>query len=162
MTTAQARAARTAAPAIALPTAVATLSLLATAAMWAGFPFVSPLVWAAALVAVAVGCAAAARRAHGTKGETASHLAVEPFAMALMVVLDLFHTHGTSPTATTAHAGHLDGLAVILPLAVAVLAVLCPVLAVRHARSVGFARGTLPVVAATAMAVMAVEMLLPH
>ncbi|ERK69637.1 hypothetical protein N136_04041, partial [Leifsonia aquatica ATCC 14665] len=43
MTTAPARAARTPAPALALTTAVAVLSLLATAAMWAGFPVVPPL-----------------------------------------------------------------------------------------------------------------------
>jgi len=150
-----------------LPSAVALLSLLATAAMWARFPLVPPLAWAVALVAVAVGCAAAARRARGAQRGAqrgaASHLAVEPFAMALMVVLDLFHTHGSaSAAASLGHTGHAAGLGIVLPLAVAVLAVLCPVLAVRHVRSVGFARGTLPVVAATAMAVMAVGMLLPH
>jgi len=163
MTTAPARAARTPAPALALPTAVAVLSLVATAAMWAGFPVVPPLAWAAALVAVAVGCAAAARRARGTQTGAASHLAVEPFAMALMVVLDLFHTHGRAESTTAAsHAGHVDALALILPVAVAMLAALCPVLAVRHARRVGFARGALPVVAAIAMAIMAAGMLLPH
>jgi len=163
MTTAPARAGHAAPSAVALPSAVAFLSLLATAAMWAGFPLVPPLAWAAALVAVAVGCAAAARRARVAQRGAASHLAVEPFAMALMVVLDLFHTHGsTSAAASLGHAGHAAGLGIVLPLTVAVLAVLCPVLAVRHARRVGFARGTLPVVAATAMAVMAVGMLLPH
>lgn len=162
MTTAPARASHAAPPAVALPSAVALLSLLATAAMWAGFPLVPPLAWAAALVAVAVGCAAAARRSRVARREAASHLAVEPFAMALMVVLDLLHTHGSVPAAASAgHAGHVDGLGIVLPLAVAVLAVLCPVLAVRHARHVGFARGTLPVVAAVAMAIMAAGMLLP-
>lgn len=163
MTTAPARASHAAPPAVALPSAVALLSLLATAAMWAGFPLVPPLAWVAALVSVAVGCAAAARRARGTRTGAASHLAVEPFAMALMVVLDLFHTHGMAESTTAAaHAGHVDGLALILPVTVAVLAALCPLLAVRHARRVGFARGALPVVAAVAMAIMAAGMLLPR
>lgn len=163
MTTAPAREGRTASPAIALPTAVATLSLLATAAMWARFPLVPPLAWTAALVAVAVGCAAAERRARGGGRTAASHLAIEPFAMALMVVLDLFHTHGVAAgTTTTGHEGHLGGLDVALRLVVAAMAVLCPLLAVRHARRVGLARGALPVIAAVAMAVMAAGMLLPH
>lgn len=170
MTTAPARTVHTAATAgrpraplsaVALPSAVAVVSLLATAAMWTGFPLVPPLAWATALIAVAVGCAAVARRAHMTQRGTTSHLAVEPFAMALMVVLDVFHTHG-DPAAALSHSGHLDWFGVSLHLAVAALAVVCPVLAVRHARRVGAARGTLPVVAAVAMAVMATGMLLPH
>ncbi|MFF2050676.1 hypothetical protein ACFVU2_03655 [Leifsonia sp. NPDC058194] len=162
MTTAPARAARTAPSASALASAVAVVSLLATAAMSARFPIVPPLAWAGALIGIAVGCAIAART---SRAAPTAHLAVEPFAMALMVVLDLIHSHGsaaTAATATAAHVGHEGWLPVVVQLAVAVLAIVCPLLAVRHATRVGLARGALPLVAAAAMAVMAAGMLLPH
>lgn len=146
------------------PPVVAVLSLLATAAMWSGYPVVPALAWIVLLLGVAVGCAAAARRAPADRRRDGSHLAVEPFTMALMVVLGLFHTHGrvvAGDPVTTGHAGHGGWLLGVLAVAVAVLTVVCLVLAARHVRAVGLARGALPIVAAAAMAVMATGMLLP-
>ncbi|UAJ79710.1 hypothetical protein IT072_01000 [Leifsonia sp. ZF2019] len=146
--------------------AVAILSLAATAAMITGYPLLSPLAWAAVLIAAAIGCAVSSRPVRDTARSTragVAHLAVEPFAMALMVILDLFHTHAAPVTeaAGSGHHSHLGWLTAVLGVAVAASAVVCPVLAVRHARTVGLARGTLPVLAAAAMSVMAAAMLLP-
>lgn len=152
------------------PPVVAVLSLVATAAMWSGYPVIPALAWIVLLLGVAVGCAASARRtpadrrAPADRRRDGSHLAVEPFTMALMVVLGLFHTHGrvvAGDPVTTGHAGHGGWLLGVLAVAVAVLTVVCLVLAARHVRAVGLARGALPIVAAAAMAVMGAGMLLP-
>lgn len=146
------------------PPVVAVLSLVATAAMWSGYPVVPALAWIVLLLGVAVGCAASARRTPADRRRDGSHLAVEPFTMALMVVLGLFHTHGhavAGDPVTTGHAGHGGWLLGVLAVAVAVLTVVCLVLAARHVRAVGLARGALPIVAAAAMAVMGAGMLLP-
>ncbi len=172
MTTVPTRSPR---PSAAAPTAVAALSLVATAAMWADYPLVPPLIWLALLLAVAVSCAASTRRARDRHFPLRSHLAVEPFAMALMVVLGMLHGHGSetaSATSTalataavatdpTAHTAHLGWLTAAIALAVAALAVACPVLAIRHALRVGAVRAALPLAASIAMAIMAARMLLP-
>lgn len=163
MTTVPTRSPRLSAAA---PTAVAALSLLATAAMWADYPLVPPLIWLALLLAVAVSCAASARRARDRHFPLRSHLAVEPFAMALMVVFGMLHGHGsetpsTAATAAATHTAHLGWLTVTVALAVAALAVACPVLAIRHALRVGAVRAALPLAASIAMAIMATRMLLP-
>lgn len=166
MTTVPTRSLRLSAAA---PTAVAALSLLATAAMWADYPLVPPLIWLALLLAVAVSCAASARRARDRHFPLRSHLAVEPFAMALMVVFGMLHGHGsetqttaaTAATAAATHTAHLGWLTATVALAVAALAVACPVLAIRHALRVGVVRAALPLAASIAMAIMATRMLLP-
>ncbi|GIT81406.1 hypothetical protein LLS1_30750 [Leifsonia sp. LS1] len=135
--------------------------------MITGYPLLPPLAWAAALIASAIGCAVSSRPVRDATRTTragTAHLAVEPFAMALMVVLDLFHTHAAPATEAapgSGHGAHLGWLIVVLSLAVAVATIVCPALALRHARRVGLAHGFLPVLAAAAMSVTAAVMLLP-
>jgi hypothetical protein len=152
------------------PQAVAALSLLATAAMAAGYPLIPALGWLAILLTVTVVAAAsgaiATRRAPEAPG-FARHLAVEPLAMAVMVAYGLFHTHGSAGLAegggaAMAHVDHLGWFRFAVALAVAALAVACPVLAALHARRAGLRAGALPLLAAFAMAIMAAGMLLPR
>lgn len=154
----------------AAPQVVAAFCLLATAAMFTGYPLVPPLVWLAALIAVAIACAAASRRPRRPRRTSdrvgraaASHLAIDPLAMAVMVAYGLFHAHEPAGTAASAaHTGHLAWLVTALAATTAALAIACPVLAVRHARRVGIPSGALPLLASAAMAVMAGWMLLPR
>ncbi|KRC50457.1 hypothetical protein ASE16_05380 [Leifsonia sp. Root227] len=155
-----------AAPLIALP----ALSLLASAAMLASAFGVAPIpggVWAAALVVTAAVVAATGR------GRGTAHLALEPFAMALMFVLAAVHGHAvpasvtdasaasTAPAASTAHAAHLGGpwLVVALAVAVAVLSAACLACALRVAVTHRPRAAVLPVASAAAMCAMAVWML---
>lgn len=152
-----------AAPLIALP----ALSLLASAAMLASAFGVAPIpggVWAAALVVTAAVVAATGR------GRGTAHLALEPFAMALMFVLAAVHGHAVpasvtdasaAPAASTAHAAHPGGsvLVVALAVAVAVLSAACLACALRVAVTHRPRAAVLPVASAAAMCAMAVWML---
>ncbi|QIZ98172.1 hypothetical protein [Leifsonia sp. PS1209] len=155
-------------PLIVLP----VLSLLATAAMvadMAGSAIAVPLlpgaVWAAGLFVVAAVVAAAGRR----RGQ--ARFAVEPFTMALMVVLAALHgrdgaaSGAASGVAVTAssdpHAAHLGGswLLLVIAVAVAALTVVCLTCAVRLAATHGIVAALLPVVSAVAMCAMTTWML---
>ncbi|MFJ8893024.1 hypothetical protein ACIRCZ_00420 [Leifsonia sp. NPDC102414] len=152
-----------AAPLIALP----ALSLLASAAMLASAFGVAPIpggVWAAALVVTAAVVAATGR------GRGTAHLALEPFAMALMFVLAAVHGHAVpasvtdasaASAASTAHAAHLGGswLVVALAVAVAVLSAACLACALRVAVTHRPRAAVLPVASAVAMCAMAAWML---
>ncbi|MGJ4842921.1 hypothetical protein [Leifsonia sp. Le1] len=151
-------------PLIVLP----ALSLLATAAMaadMAGYAIAVTLVpgavWAAGLFVVAAVVAAAGRR----RGQ--ARFAVEPFTMALMVVLAALHGRdgAASGVAVTAsgdpHAAHLGGswLVLVIAVAVAALTVVCLGCAVRLAATHGIVAALLPVASAVAMCAMTTWML---
>ncbi|WP_348787086.1 hypothetical protein [Leifsonia sp. NPDC080035] len=153
--TARARTARS----VVLP----LLSLAATADMVApgGTRVPAPL-WAVLLFAAAA-VVAARGRARG-----ASHRAVEPAGMALMMVLHALHAASAAGSAAAsagvAPAGHAHGGAgwveSAIALAVAVLAVACLFCAAADSRASGLRRSLLPIVSAGAMAAMTVWMLL--
>lgn len=144
------------------------LSLLATTAMvveMAAPDVAASLlpapVWAAALFVVAAVVAAAGRTRGGAR------FALEPFSMALMVVLAALHGHGgaASGVAVTAsgdpHAAHLGGSWLLLAVAitVAALTVACLACAMRLAATHGIVAALLPVASAVAMCAMTTWML---
>ncbi|WP_085370946.1 hypothetical protein [Leifsonia sp. NCR5] len=153
-------------PLIVLP----VLSLLATAAMAADMagsaiavPLVPGAVWAAGLFVIAAVVAATGRR----RGQ--ARFAVEPFTMALMVVLVALHRHDGAASAAAStgaasgdpHAAHLGGswLLLVIAVAVAVLTVVCLACAVRLAATHGIVAALLPVASAVAMCAMTTWML---
>ncbi len=135
--------------------ALPAVSLIATADMALPAGAIRPAsAWTALLLLLAVVTAATGRR------RGATHLAMEPLAMALMVVLGALHGHPAAATADV-HATHGGGwLAPVLAVSVAALSVACLATAIRTARARGLLRASLPLASATAMCAMTAAMLL--